>query len=253
MFVVGPINYVVAALVAGVWAIQKGEFEINNATWIIGILCGTAYFVAYYFLTKSIKSSGISITWSVMQLSVLVPILFSIFLWKERPNFYQIGGIASVCISLPLLSIRPGNGDGKVMGRISPIVIVLFFVTGGIGLAAKTFSELSPTEQRQMYLFFLFGTTAIVSTSFAVVKKRKLRPTDIPRGIILGVCNLMAGHFLLLSLSKLPGMLVFPVAGSMGIAITTLAGVAVWREKLRRLTIIGLVAAVIAVVLINLK
>lgn len=251
LFVVGPINYIVAALAAGAWVIQKGEFEVSDATWIIGILCGVAYFASYFFLAKAIKSSGISIAWSVVQLSVLVPILFSIFYWKEYPNAYQIGGIVLVCVSLPFLSVRPGSGN--VMGRISPIVIALFFVTGGIGLSAKTFSEVSPTEQRQMYLLFLFGTTAIVSTSFAIVKKRQLRLTDIPRGVILGVCNLMAGHFLLLSLSRLPGMLVFPVAGSMGIVVTTLAGVSIWGEKLRRLTIIGLIVAVMAVAFINLK
>lgn len=104
-----------------------------------------------------------------------------------------------------------------------------------------------------MYLLFLFGTTAIISTFVAVARKSRLRLTDIPFGIILGVSNLLAGHFLLLSLARLPGMLVFPIVGSMSIVVTVLAGVAIWREKLRSYTIIGIAVAVIAVVLINLK
>ena len=129
----------------------------------------------------------------------------------------------------------------------------LFFVTGSSGLAAKAFSEFSPAGQRQMYLLFLFGTTAMISTAVLIVRKSRLKLADISFGIILGICNLLAAHFLLLSLRRLPGMRVFPVSGSMGIVLTALAGVAIWREKLRKFTIIGIIAAVIAVVLINLK
>ncbi len=254
MFSVGAINYIVAAVVAGVWVIYKGEFGISNATWIIGTLCGIAYFVSYFFMINAVKSSGISITWSVARLSVLIPVLFSIFYWKEQPNAFQIGGIVSVCVSLPLLSIRSDSGsNNRASRRVSSVIIALFFVAGGIGLASKAFSELSPSEQRQMYLLFLFGTTAIVSTSFAVVRKVPLKLADVPSGIMLGVFNLLAGHFMLLALAKLPGMLVFPIAGSMSIILTALAGVTIWREKLRKPAILGIIIAVIAVVLINIK
>jgi len=254
LFVIGAINYVTAALVAGIWVVNGSAAGLNNTTWIIGALCGTAYFVSYFFLINAVESSGISITWSVVQLSVLVPILFSIFYWKEQPGSYQIGGIMSVCVSLPLLSIKPdGKANNGLIGRASPMIIALFLVTGGIGLASKAFSEIGPSEQRPMYLLFLFGTTAIISTFVAVARKSRLRLTDIPFGVILGVCNLLAGHFLLLSLARLPGMLVFPIVGSMSIVLTVLAGVAIWREKLRSYTIMGIAVAVIAVVLINLK
>ena len=160
----------------------------------------------------------------------------------------------SVCVSLPLLSIRSDNGsNNRASHRVNSVIIALFFVAGGIGLASKAFSELSPSQQRQMYLLFLFGTTAIVSTSFAVIRKVPFKLTDVPFGIMMGIFNLLAGHFLLLALTKLPGMLVFPIAGSMSIILTTLAGVTIWREKLRKLTILGIITAVIAVVLINIK
>ncbi len=251
---VGAINYIVAAFVAGGWVIHRGEFAFSHATWITGTLCGVAYVVSYFFLMNSVKSSGLSITWPVVRLSVIIPILFSIFYWKEQPNAYQIGGIVSVCVSLPLLSIKPDNGgNGRMIGRISPIIIGLFFVTGSSGLAAKAFSEFSPGEQRQMYLLFLFGTTAIISVFALLVRKRLPAPSDIPFGIILGVCNLLAGYFLIVSLKRLPGMLVFPISGSIGIVLSALAGVVIWGEKLRKFAVMGIIAAVIAVVLINLK
>ena len=75
----------------------------------------------------------------------------------------------------------------------------------------------------------------------------------IPFGIALGLCNVSAGYYLLRALMRLPGMVAFPISGSMGIVLTTLAGMIIWHENLRKITILGIVAAVIAVVLINLK
>lgn len=254
VLVVGAISYIVSALGAGIWVGYSGEFEFSEATWIIGALCGVAHFVSYFFIVKVIGNSGISITWSVVRLSVLIPVLFSIFCWKEQPNAFQIGGIVSVCISLPLLSSRPGNGgNSSISGRTISIIVGLLLATGGVDVASKAFTELSPAGQRQIYLLFVFGTTALVSTSYAVARKLPLRFADIPFGIILGICNLLSRYFLLLALAKLPGMLVFPISGSMSIVLTTLAGVTIWREKLQRLTILGIIAAMIAVILINLK
>lgn len=254
LFAVGAVNYIVAAIAAGIWVIYNGEFGISNSTWIIGTLCGIAYFISFFFITKAVKANGISITWSVVRLSVLIPVLFSILYWKEQPNIYQIGGIASVCISLPLLSINPNSGSNwKMFSKASLMIVMLFLVAGSIGIASKAFSEFSPPEQRPMYLLFLFGTTAIISTTVAFIRNSRPKLSDVPYGTILGVCNLLAGHFMLLALAKMPGMLVFPIAGSMSIVLATLAGVTIWREKLHKLTILGIVAAIVAVILINLK
>ena len=253
LLVVGAINYVVAALAVGASIIYKGSFGLANSTWIIGILAGIAYFVSYFLLINAVKTSGISITWSVVRLSVLIPVLFSIFYWREQPSSYQIGGIACVCLSLPLLSIRPG-GDGKpgMPGKATALIIALFVASGGTNLTAKAFSEISPGDQRQMYLLFLFSTAAIVTVLATLVRRARPKLVDIPFGIVLGLCNLLAGYFLLLALMKLPGMLVFPISGSMSIALTTLAGMAIWHERLRKPAMLGVIVAVIAVVLINL-
>ena len=79
LFVIGAMNYTAAAVLAAFWVLYKGSFKIDTATWITGTQCGIAYVVSYFFLISSVKSNGLSITWSVVRLSVLVPILFSIF------------------------------------------------------------------------------------------------------------------------------------------------------------------------------
>jgi len=254
LLVVGAINYTVAALAAALSVIHKGDFQFSNATCVIGILGGIAYVVSYFFLMNVVKFSGISITWAVIRLSVLVPVLFSIFYWNEAPNNYQIAGISFVCLSLPLLSINSKAGiRSNVFSRASMFIIILFIVTGGCSLAAKAFNEFSPDNQRQTYLLFLFGTAAIISVSALFVQKSPPKARDIPFGIMLGLCNICGNYCLLLALMKLPGMVVFPVSSSIGVILTTLAGMAVWHERLQKLAIAGIVTTVIAVILINLS
>jgi len=254
LLVVGATNYTVAAVAAALSVIYKGDFEFSDATLVIGILGGIAYVVSFFFLMNVVRLSGISITWAIVRLSVLVPILFSIFYWHETPNNYQITGIGFVCLSLPFLSMN-SNADSPFSGfnKTSLLIIILFLVTGGCGLAAKAFSEFSPNDQRQIFLLFLFGTAAVISVSAVFVQKAALRARDIPFGIMLGLCNICGNYCLLLALMKLPGMVVFPISSSMGVVLTTLAGMAVWHERLRKLAMAGIVAAVVAVVLINLK
>jgi len=252
LLAVGSVNYAVAAVATAISIAYKSKFDFSNTTCIIGIMAGIAYFISYFFMITAVKSSGISITWSAVRLSVLLPILFSIFYWNEKPSIYQVVGIGFVCLSLPLLSIRPDADVGRRMfGRASLIIVALFFAAGGTNLTAKAFSEFSPETHQQTYLLFLFGTAAVVCFLASLVKGSPPKASDIPFGIALGLCNLCAAYFLLRALARLPGVIVFPITGSMGIVLTTIGGVGIWHEKLRKLTMAGIAAAVIAVVLIN--
>jgi len=251
---IGAVNYAFAAVVAALSIIYKGSFRFSITICIIGVLAGIAYSTSYFLMIKAIKSSGISITWSVIRLSILIPILFSIFVWHESPSIYQIMGIACMCVSLPLLSIRHNEGSThRAFGKASLLIIVLFIAVGGDNLAPKVFNELSPESHRQTYLLFLFSTAAITSGCMLIFTRSSPKLPDIPVGMGLGLCNLLARYFLLLALTRLPGVVVFPISGSLGIVLIALAGMVIWKEKLKGLNILGIAFAIITVVLISLE
>jgi drug/metabolite transporter (DMT)-like permease len=248
---IGAINYAVAAAVIVFSAGYRNGFVSSFLMCVIGILAGIAYFISYSFMIRAVGKSGISIAFAVVGLSVLIAILFLIFYWQERPNVYQILGIAFVCISLPLLSIKRNDDAGIGKDRLSWLILALFFAAGGTGLAAKAFSEFGVESQREIYLLFLFGTAMVFTLGAASAAETPPKPRDIPLGILLGLFSLGSAYFLIRSLMTIPGMVVFPIAGFM--VTTTLGGVAIWREKLRKITIVGLFFAIIAVILASIK
>jgi drug/metabolite transporter (DMT)-like permease len=269
LLAVGAVNYTVAAITAALVVLRDGNFEWSIATLIVGIFGGITYVVSYFLLIPSIRLSGISVTIAVVRVSVLVPILFSIFYWNEKPNLYQIVGVILVCLSLPLLSNKPNNSSHENKSKVASLLLIfaLFVFTGGCGLSAKAFYEFSPGSQRLIFLTFLFGTAAaigILALIFQSIMGEKHEKNalsassppgirDIVPGIFLGTSNIVGNHFLLLALKGLPGMIVFPISSSMGVILTTLVAMTVWREKLPGPAVAGIVTAVIAVVLINLK
>jgi len=291
LLAVGAVNYTVAAIAAALLVLRAGNFEWSIATLMVGLFGGITYVVSYFLLIPAIRLSGISVTIAVVRVSVLVPILFSIFYWNEKPNLYQVAGVILVCLSLPLLSNvvclvptkasitngiaeykankKPNNASHENKSKIASLLLIfaLFVFTGGCGLSAKAFYEFSPDSQRSIFLTFLFGTAAAIGISALIFQnivgekheKNALFTNSIPGirdivpGIFLGMSNIVGNHFLLLALKGLPGMIVFPVSSSMGVILTTLVAMTVWREKLPRPAMAGIVTAVIAVVLINLK
>ena len=72
-------------------------------------------------------------------------------------------------------------------------------------------------------------------------------------GLAIGVPNYMSARFLLLSLTTLPGVVVYP-SFSVGVIIAVaLVGVLCFREKLSRRKLIALGMILAALVLLNLK
>ncbi len=52
---------------------------------------------------RALKYGKISTSWIVLNLAVLIPILASIFIWKEIPDIKKILGICLIPISFLLL------------------------------------------------------------------------------------------------------------------------------------------------------
>ncbi len=107
-------------------------------------------------------------------------------------------------------------------------------------------------SERATYVLLVFVDAALLSAAGLWRSRTRLAWADFWPGLALGLVNLGATHTLLLALNALPGVIVFPVSSAVSIIVTTLAGVLIWRERLGRANLAGIVAAVAAVALINL-
>ena len=248
---VGSLNYAAGALFSGLLMLTDSDWVWHGTTVLIGGTSGVFYFVAFYFLIQALLQGGVAVTLAIVRLSVLIPILCSIFIWYEIPNLPQIAGIVTVCIALPFLSLGVGRQAALSMRGVAWLVGALFITTGFCHLSPKVFSELAPQSQMSLYLFSLFAVSGVMGLCYVRFKPIRASLHDMRWSVMLGACNVAGTWLLVLTLKFLPGTVVFPFVSAVGLVITTVVAILYWKEQVRRLAYVGIGLTLIAVVLVN--
>lgn len=254
---VGSINYIVAA----VWTLPEflqADFSPDSGAAVAtGATMGFCYFVAYFFVIHSIRSIGAAATTVIGVLSILLPIGCGIFIWQEKPNEYQVVGVALALLALSLISGRPQDrteSKPETTGRswTRPIVLVSFFLLAGTSrLAQEAFKHESDPVHRPTFLCTAFAVAAVPSIVLLIVRRRRISVSEACLGFAMGAANVLQTHYILKALKDYDGFVVFPVGSAGGLMLTTVVATALLGEHLDRRKAWGVGLAVFALVLLN--
>ena len=78
--------------------------QYNFTVALLGFLGGTFFFAASIFVLYALKKGGkIAVCWTMLNLGMVIPVLFSIFFWKETIDFKKILGFVLICSSIILI------------------------------------------------------------------------------------------------------------------------------------------------------
>ena len=231
LIVVGGLNYIIAGLIAAVWFLARGGMDIGWAGGAYGAVNGVVYFVAYFFLIFGIKHAGIAATGAIAQLSVLVPILASIFIWREYPTLMQSVGMVIAGAAIVLLDARK-NLLGEIVGGLGWRLGAFFILVGGSRLFAKGFAEMDLPDEKAFYVLMLYVASGVASVGLLVRHGKRPELPDVLWASAVGACNMIQVTFLLKALEELPGVIVFPVSACGGLIFTALVAAALLRERL---------------------
>jgi len=271
---VGALNYIVAMMVLAPEFVQiRSESVTSGAMWT-GAIMGVCYFVCYFFVIYAIKYIGASSATVVAVLSILLPITCGVFIWGEQPNMFQVIGILLALMSLMLIGGNSKkqrsqlplsknslperlNGAGELEQKaapapwIMPVVLLVFFLLAGTArLAQEAFKHVTTPEARPTFLFAAFVVSAIPSVALLAVRRRKISGLECVFGVLMGLANALQTHFILESLNRFDGFVVFPVTSAGGLILTTLVATRLLGENLNLRTYIGISIACIALVLL---
>ncbi len=79
LLAVGAVNYITASVVNALMAFSKGNVIPGRHTLMIGLMGGLFYINAFLLVVSSTRLKGVSITSAMIRLSVVIPVIFSIF------------------------------------------------------------------------------------------------------------------------------------------------------------------------------
>jgi drug/metabolite transporter (DMT)-like permease len=246
-------NYITACLLAFIFIIPKLSAP-NGMTVVLGAVTGIDYVLGFLVLAAGIARGPLAVPVTVMRLSVAVPIVVSIALWAERPGGLQWAGLALGAAAILLFgcSLSGGRGRKGDGGGYWTLIVALFLVMGAGDVLLKAFRELSPDSDRMTFTWILFTTAGLFSWLLIRMRRIPFDRRTFLLGLLLGVPNLFSTVFTLLALRSVPASMAFPFINLTVIAGSAFFAFFIWRERLGRLGIVGLLLAAIALVLLPL-
>jgi drug/metabolite transporter (DMT)-like permease len=251
------VNYAAAAVIAFLLLVVGPPLSVSRNTLWVAALAGVSYVAALVIWSKAIQQNGIALTVGFTRISVIVPVLVSMLVWKEIPRWHQGLGIVLGIVAMLITgrqaatSSRPQAPQGKRFGG-QLLLFVLFAVSGVAALSSKLFQELCPMQENLHFQALLFVVAFMVTTILCYIEKQKIEKVSLEWGAILGGVNLGSSVFMILALGLVSGTLAFPTSAAAEVAVIAVLGRVVWKERLDRLSVVGLVLTVVALLLVQI-
>lgn len=195
---------------------------------------------------------GASIAISVSQLSVLVPVVFSVALFGESLRANQLVGVVLALVSLPLLATKADANESGSMDRGTMMLLVGTLLVQGFGqFSSKVLVASGLGSETGAFFIAVFSSATLFTVPVALSHWKNVKMTDLFYGAVVGVSNIGGNLSILLALVALPGAIVFPLVSSGGLLLTTILAWFIFKERVGRLNAIGIMLTLSAVLLIN--
>lgn len=246
------VNYLVAMLIGFLLSDAEVIRSVPPAsTLIFSSLIGAIFILNFLLYGRSLVQNGIGVSVASMRLSLLIPIIASVFFYDEILADFRYIGVTLVFLSMYFLLPNPQiKGQGTLSSRM--LLLILFVFTGIADAALKIYErEFQLQLSEYAFLSILFGSAFILSLIILGIRKAlNFSTREVLFGIILGVVNLYSSFFLILALQQLNGAIVFSVTSIGNVLAGALVGFFIWNDQVSTKQKAGLALAVLSILLL---
>ena len=249
-------NYFIAVIISMGFTVVKRESYLTLLSdyqslvqlVLIGLITGVAYYGAFYYYQKSVKENGVSISIAVGKMGIVLPMLFTLILWREFPTNIQWVGIIISIVAILLINVSPETFKGMTF-RLS---LLMFSIIGGMGdFFNKLFEVLVGQDYKDLFLLVVF-TSALVASLYNTWRNRNVGIKSIIYGFAVGIPNMLTAYYLIAALGQINAAIVFPMYSGGAIVFSMIWSLFAFGERLRRIETLGVGLILCALILINM-
>lgn len=251
------VNYLVAFTLGFVLASEKISIaDIPNQPWVFGAIALGLLFVSIFFvMALTAQQNGVSVVSVAGKMSVVVPILFGVYLYNESLGIFKIIGIIIALVAVYLASVKEGEDKHEKAGLILPII--LFIGSGAIDTTLKYVQNNYVSEDGvEIFSGSLFGFAALFGLIILAIKTIKKPEAfgwrNIVAGIVLGVPNYYSIVFLIKALQTkgFESSTLFTINNVSIVIVSTFVGLLLFKEKFSVKNKIGILMAIVGIILV---
>lgn len=229
---------------------------LESGNWPYFVVLSAVLFISLFIVMGiSSQKNGVALTSIAGKMSMGLSMLFMIGLYSEPLSFLKVAGILLAFLGVFLVSFAKSN-DGKSSNSIW--LLILLFVGSSILDVVLNYVQKFEFQHIPASLFSAFGFGLAGAIGFTILviqllrKSAKFELKNILAGIILGIPNYFSIYLLILSY-KSTGWTDSTVLAIMNVStvlISAVIGFIAFRENVTVRKIIGLLAAVSAIILL---
>ena len=225
------------------------------------VACATLIFQSTY--SVALSTGPVSLTVLIINFNVLLTTAVSVFFFKDKFYLTQFFGIMFLVISMFLSTAKVEDGQ-KISAKWLILTIIAAVSTAAGALLQKCYGKL-PTEVEASdttFLFFMYGFASIFGVITILLKRytgKKEKSTMGFNKVVLGVSciiGLVLGLYQKLymnALVNIDGTLLFPTYAGLSSLVMTLIGVVMFKDRLSRKQVWGVVCGIICIILMNMR
>ncbi len=253
-------NYIFCVITGSV---VIGEFPIQIATieepWFKwAMLMGFMFIAVFNLIAASSINVGVTATQTSNKLSLIIPVLFSWYLYQEA-----IGSIKWVGIFLALLAVLFTVFKTEKGARVKSVWVyflpILLFVGSGLIDTLTKFVEarfITNDTTANTYLIAGFFSAAVIGLFVLLflygMGKKKFHIKHLVAGMILGIPNYFSIFYLIKALrgNMLTSSAIIPINNIGVLFVVSLFGIFIFKEKMSKLNYVGMVLTILSIALI---
>ena len=245
---------IIWTLIMTVWFLSSGDFKISGLAILFGVIYGVILCLFLYCKNQAISEGPVSLTSLIGNCAFIPATWFGVVYASESVSVSQIVGMCLMLGAL-FLCINPKKSEQTLTAKWF-VSCLAFFVAGGfIGMFYKVFGKSdAASEVNAMMLSasvvscILFFAVGLIINKAGGHEPPKIHKDSLPYILLAGITGCVYIR-LNVSLSALiPSAIFFPVANGGIVVITTLVGAFVFREKLNKIQLWGILLGLVALV-----
>ncbi len=254
------INYIVCVITGVIYEADAAIFTSIKPveTWVwISLLLGFLFISSFYLTAFATQRLGISVVSVASKMSLVFPVIFSLFIWKIRLEDMNIFIYTGIVLSVPavvLSSLKNFTNKSYAGWRGLMLAILLFFVGGLVDTMINyTNYHFINVSNSRAFPIIVFGAAGSFGILTLLVKGKRILWKSIAGGVLLGIVNYFSFVLVLKTLKIFHdnGALFFPLFNIGIILFSTFLSILIFREKLNKINWAGLFLAVLALLLIS--
>ncbi len=239
------------------FATDKGGMQFPKGIWMYGIINSFMYATGFYAAYVAYKIGSFGLTRLLTSFGVIISAFYGIIFLKEPTTLFTYIALIMIFISIFLMNCQEQDNTSKQKNSFKWIIYVLLVVisNAAITIIGRMQHGIYGDAYKNEFLIISLAGAAISLFIFGAIFERNSFKATIKHGLLYGagagIFNGINNLLILVTYNYLPISFTAPVKSGLGIVISFLVSVFLYKERFRKRQLISAGIGILAVVLMN--